>query len=56
MLAVYHGDPVVALDHAVRGLHRGAFIVGNVALPGLALAAGLVVVFRKPRLDLRLER
>ena len=53
MLTVNHGHAVVALDNAVGGLHRGAFVVSNVALPGaVPTAAGLVVVFSKPGSDL----
>ncbi len=52
MLAVDHRYAVVALDDAVGGLHVGAFIVGDVALPRFALAAGLVVVFLEPGFDL----
>ena len=52
VLAVDHGDPVVSLDHAVGGFHRGAFIVGDVAFSGFFSAAGLVVVFRQPVPDL----
>ena len=41
VFAVHHGDAVVSLDHAMGGLHRGAFVVGDVALSGFTPLPGL---------------
>jgi hypothetical protein len=43
---------VIALDHAVGGLHGGALVVGDVALYGLILLTRLVVMLFEPCPDL----
>lgn len=52
VLAIDGGDAVVALNHAVTGLHLGAVVVGDVALDHVAAAAGLLFVVRQEFLDL----
>ena len=48
----YHGYSVIALDHALGGLHLGALVVGDVALDRLAGFARLVVIVFEPGPDL----
>ena len=43
---------VIALNHAVAGLHLGAVVVGDVALARLAGLARFVVVVIEPGLEL----
>ena len=52
VLVIHHGDTVIALDHAVGGLHGGTLIVGDIALYGLALLARLVIMLFEPGPDL----
>ena len=48
VLVIHHGYAIVALDHAVGGLHRGALVVGDIALYGLIRLTRLVIVFFEP--------
>ena len=48
VLVIDHGHTVIALDHAVGGLHLGALVVGDVALYGLTCFTRLVVMLFEP--------
>ncbi len=53
MLRVHHGNPVVALDDALAGLHLGALIIGDVALHHSARCADLILTLPKEPFDFR---
>ncbi len=48
MLVIYHGDPIVALNHPMTAGHLGTVVVGYVALDGLSPSPALLLVLFKP--------